>query len=147
MLATLSCEVASSETENAVEAVTFCPDTTRSLVVTGTLSGKISFWDIPSQIERSAYDQKEGVVKMVWHPKLPYLIFSAGLDGVTRLIDSRNGQLVRQFTGHTANILDLQVSRYDGQNISFQTTKKQKKNNPKPKKMLLVLFIATGVTF
>ena len=100
----------SSEEEISVEAVSFCPETSVSLVVTGTLSGKISFWDIPTQIERQSYDQSAGVVKLVWHPTHPYLLFSAGLDGVIRLIDSRSGTLVREYTGHTANILDISIS-------------------------------------
>lgn len=98
------------EEESSVEAVSFCPDSTMSLVVTGTLSGKISFWDIPSQIERQSFQQPAGVVKLAWHPKHPHLLFSAGLDGVTRLIDARSGSLVRQYSGHKANILDISIS-------------------------------------
>ena len=94
-----------------MEAVTFCPDPVLSLLVTGSLTGRIGFWDIPSQVERQFFDQKAGVVKMVWHPKNPHWLLTAGLDGTVRLIDARNGQLVRQFTGHRANILDLAVSR------------------------------------
>lgn len=81
-----------------------------SLLVTGTLSGKISFWDIPSQVERQSFSQSAGVVKLVWHPKHSHLLFSAGLDGIVRCIDARSGTLVREYTGHTANILDLAVS-------------------------------------
>jgi len=110
VLTTLSCENSNSEESNSVEAVSFCPDRTLSVVATGTLNGKISFWDIPSQIERQSYQQSCGVVKMVWHPLKAYLLFSAGLDGTIRLIDSRNGALVREFTGHTANVLDITVS-------------------------------------
>ena len=94
-----------------METVSFCPDTTLSVVATGTLNGKISFWDIPSQIERQTYEQNAGVVKMLWHPQKPYLLFSAGLDGIIRLIDSRNGTLVHEYTGHTANILDIALSK------------------------------------
>lgn len=111
MLCTLSCQsVSQSEEESSVEAVSFCPDTSMSLVVTGTLSGRISFWDIPSQIERQSYEQSAGVVKLVWHPKHPHLLFSAGLDGIIRLIDGRSGTLVREYTGHKANILDIAIS-------------------------------------
>jgi len=116
VLATLCCENSSSEEGNSVEAVSFCPDTTLSVVATGTLNGKISFWDIPSQIERQTYEQSAGVVKMLWHPQKPYLLFSAGLDGTIRLIDSRNGTLVRDYTGHKANILDIALSN-DGKFI------------------------------
>ncbi|KAK4003322.1 angio-associated migratory cell protein [Daphnia magna] len=117
LLCTLSClGVGSSEEESSVEAVSFCPETSVSLVVTGTLSGKISFWDIPTQIERQSYDQAAGVVKLVWHPKHSHLLFSAGLDGVVRLIDSRSGTLVREYTGHTANILDIAIS-FDGYHL------------------------------
>lgn len=112
LLATLSCEGGSSnsEEENSVEAVTFCPDTTFSLAVTGTLHGRVSFWDIVHQVERQSFEQPAGVVKMVWHPKHSHLLFVAGLDGVTRLLDVRSGSLIRQYTGHTANILDASVS-------------------------------------
>lgn len=100
-----------NEEENSVEAVTFCPDTSLSMVVTGTLSGKITFWDIPSQVARQSFDQPAGVVKLIWHPKNPHLLFSAGLDGVVRLIDAKNGTLVRQYTGHSTNILDIAISQ------------------------------------
>jgi len=116
VIATLCCENSSSEEGNSVETVSFCPDTTLSVVATGTLNGKISFWDIPSQIERQTYEQNAGVVKMLWHPQKPYLLFSAGLDGIIRLIDSRNGTLVHEYTGHTANILDIALSN-DGKFI------------------------------
>ena len=111
MLTTLSCESAScTEEENSVEAVSFCPDSALSIVVTGTLLGKISFWDIPSQVERLVFDQTVGVVKLIWHPKIQHLLFSAGLDGTVRLIDARNASLIRQYTGHTNNILDIAIS-------------------------------------
>jgi WD40 repeat protein len=107
----LSCVgVGGSEDQSSVEAVSFCPETSVNLVVTGTLSGKISCWDIPTQIERQSYDQSAGVVKLVWHPKHTHLLFSAGLDGVVRLIDSRSGTLVREYRGHTADLLDISVS-------------------------------------
>ena len=103
--------MAESESENSVEAVSFCPDSSMSVVVTGTLNGRISFWDVPSQIERHGYDQPAGVVKLVWHPHIPYLLFSAGLDGTVRLLDARSGKLVREYTGHMANVLDIAVSK------------------------------------
>lgn len=109
VLATLSC-FNSSSAETSVEVVSFCPDSTLNLVVTGTLDGKISFWDIPSQIERQMYNQESGVVKIVWHPNTPHVLFSTGLDGVIRMIDSLNATLIRQFTGHMANILDISIS-------------------------------------
>ncbi|EFX86282.1 hypothetical protein DAPPUDRAFT_187565 [Daphnia pulex] len=117
LLCTLSCVgVGGSEDQSSVEAVSFCPETSVNLVVTGTLSGKISCWDIPTQIERQSYDQSAGVVKLVWHPKHTHLLFSAGLDGVVRLIDSRSGTLVREYRGHTADLLDISVS-FDGYHL------------------------------
>lgn len=112
MLTTLSCQPGSSseDEENSVEAVSFCPEATMSLVVTGTLHGRISFWDVVHQVERQSFEQPAGVVKMIWHPKIPHLLFTAGLDGIVRLLDSRSGTLVRQYTGHTQSLLDISVS-------------------------------------
>lgn len=116
LLTTLSCQSGQSSSEadeeDSVEAVSFCPDATMSLVVTGTLQGRVSFWDLVHQAERLSYNQPKdaGIVKMLWHPKHSHLLFTAGLDGAIRLIDARSGTLVRQYTGHTDNILDMSIS-------------------------------------
>jgi len=114
VLATLSCIGTgedSDETDNSVEAASFCPDTTLSLAVTATLGGQVTFWDIPSQVGRATLEMGAGIVKTLWHPKESHLLVAAGLDGVVRLLDARTAKTVGQWSGHQANILDLSISR------------------------------------
>ncbi len=46
-----------------------------------------------------------GIVKTQW--KTTGTLVTACLDGKLRLVDSRNGEVVREWTGHSAEILDF----------------------------------------
>ena len=52
-----------------------------------------------------------GVVRLHCSRHSP-VVFSGALDGSVRLWDIRSGQCVRQWLGHSDDILDLAVSRY-----------------------------------
>ena len=38
-------------------------------------------------------------------------VFTVGLDGVIRLWDARDGQMVHQWHGHGASIMDFDISK------------------------------------
>jgi len=58
---------------------------------------------------------KKGVVKVLWHPREPWVI-TASIDRTIGVWDTRNGERIRTFAGHTDILLGLAVSR-DGQTI------------------------------
>ena len=58
-------------------------------------------------------DDQEGVVKMRWCHSTP-LVYTACLDGVVRLWDTRNGSTVRTWEGHSSHLLDLDITRFVG---------------------------------
>ena len=49
-----------------------------------------------------------GITRLQWHPTQP-MVFTASSDGVVRIWDSRNGNLVSALTGHSDMINDLSV--------------------------------------
>lgn len=95
---------------NWVEAVAFCKNPDLHLVASGTLQGEIFVWDTVKQTIRHTITQESGVSKLVWKGTSPFL-FSAGLDGIIRCYDARTGQGVKQFWGHSEDILDLWISK------------------------------------
>ena len=56
-------------------------------------------------------DAQDGVVKIHWCHSAS-LLYTACLDGIVRLWDSRNGSSVRTWEGHTDHLLDLDVTRF-----------------------------------
>ncbi|XP_003699960.2 angio-associated migratory cell protein [Megachile rotundata] len=94
---------------NWVETAAFCKDSTFQVAATGTVNGEIFIWDISKQILRQTIEQESGVSKILWKGNTA-ILFSTGLDGILRCFDGRNGQCIRSFKGHTADILDLYIS-------------------------------------
>ncbi|XP_013794706.1 angio-associated migratory cell protein-like isoform X2 [Limulus polyphemus] len=133
VLATFQCndKPGDEKSSNSVESVGFC--SSLPLVATGTLSGTLFIWDIPTQTQRSAIQLQAGIVKLLWDNQLP-LIYTSTLDGVVSLWDGRSGHSVTTWAGHCAEILDMVLSR-DGQTLItasedktcrvFKTDKKQ----------------------
>ncbi|KOC66125.1 Angio-associated migratory cell protein [Habropoda laboriosa] len=94
---------------NWVETAAFCNDPGFQVAATGTVNGEIFIWDISKQILRQKIAQESGISKLLWKANTSVLL-SAGLDGVLRCYDGKNGQCLHSFTGHAADILDLYIS-------------------------------------
>ncbi|XP_017878587.1 angio-associated migratory cell protein [Ceratina calcarata] len=94
---------------NWVETAAFCKDPAFQVAATGTVNGEIFIWDIAKQILRQKIAQESGISKLVWKGNTS-ILFSAGLDGILRCFDGKNGECLRSFTGHVADILDLSIS-------------------------------------
>ncbi|KAK3874298.1 hypothetical protein Pcinc_020764 [Petrolisthes cinctipes] len=92
-----------------VEGVSFCPFLP-NIAVTSTLAGYITFWDISSQVSRHVLAHDCGSSQLKWHPNEP-LLYSSGLDGTVRSYDVRSGEPLAEYTGHTQNVLALDISR------------------------------------
>lgn len=55
--------------------------------------------------------QDSGITKLMWDPKSPFL-YTAGLDGVIRVIDARSCTIEKNLGRHKSEILDMFVTRY-----------------------------------
>ncbi|KAK2144731.1 hypothetical protein LSH36_735g01024 [Paralvinella palmiformis] len=82
---------------------------------TGTLSGHLQIWDVPTQVCRQQCKHDSGIVKLSWHECQP-LVYTCTLEGVVHLWDARTGDEERHWMGHEASILDMQVIK-DGSTI------------------------------
>jgi len=107
VVTTLQCQ-RSEEEEDSVESVGF--SYTHDYAVTGTLGGCLEIWDLPTKSVRHRCEHPYGVVKLLWSQTSP-ILYTACLDGNFRQFDSRNGQLVRTWHGHSAAILDFDLAR------------------------------------
>nr|XP_033198116.1 angio-associated migratory cell protein isoform X1 [Bombus vancouverensis nearcticus]XP_033198117.1 angio-associated migratory cell protein isoform X1 [Bombus vancouverensis nearcticus]XP_033198118.1 angio-associated migratory cell protein isoform X1 [Bombus vancouverensis nearcticus] len=94
---------------NWVETAAFCKDPAFQVAATGTVNGEIFIWDISKQMLRQKILQESGISKLLWKGNTT-LLFSAGLDGLLRCFDGKDGQRLRSFIGHKADILDLYIS-------------------------------------
>lgn len=98
---------------NSVESVAFAPNSSNILAV-GSLNGSLSIWDVPNRMERHTCRHPGGIVKLIWNGQ--HHVITVCLDGVVRAWDTRSGQLVKSWEGHTAGILDVALSP-DGKTI------------------------------
>lgn len=112
---------------SSVEDVVFFP--TLPLALTASLSGAVGVWDIATQKLRhtlrhqvqhflwSIYTVEDnvlvqaGVVRLQCSRRDP-LVFTGCLDGGVRVWDVRGGECVREWWGHTKDLLDLTIARY-----------------------------------
>ncbi|KAI9297963.1 WD40 repeat-like protein [Neoconidiobolus thromboides FSU 785] len=92
---------------DSVESVGFCD--ILPLVATGSVDGTINIWDFTTMRLRQTLNHDDSVIKIQWQKASPYL-FSISVDQSVRLWDARNGQLVKQWNGHTDSILSFAIS-------------------------------------
>lgn len=102
------------EPMHTIESVSFSP--CGSYVAGASVNGNLIIWDISVQRVRHTCPNPAGLTKLVWSHAEPNYIITAGLDGVVRLWDHRNGELFKELTGHLGNILDIVISK-DGSQI------------------------------
>ena len=121
-----------------VEAVLFSK-LDQNLIITGTLDGIVTTWDVSTHVSKNSVNVGEGVVKMDWrnttknsenqpksdtsnfsavgasHSHINKInsqsqIFIATLDGVIKIMDTRTGVILGECSGHNAGILDISQS-------------------------------------
>lgn len=95
-----------SSTKTAVEAILFSPADGNQLI-TGTLEGVVTIWDVSTRVSRHTERVGSGVVKMACRKGSQSEILVATLDGLVRLFDVKLGKVVADCSGHTASILDF----------------------------------------
>lgn len=108
VVATFNCSTSDENEEDSVEAVGFANGL--PLLATGTLSGTLTLWDVTTQTVRQQCKHDAGIVRLQWNESTP-VVHTCTLDGVINTWDGRTGGLVKQMLGHSAEILDLHLTR------------------------------------
>eukprot|EP01127_Copromyxa_protea_P005425 TRINITY_DN15353_c0_g1_i1.p1 TRINITY_DN15353_c0_g1~~TRINITY_DN15353_c0_g1_i1.p1 ORF type:complete len:415 (-),score=111.00 TRINITY_DN15353_c0_g1_i1:29-1273(-) len=79
-------------------------------VASASLDNNIHIWDINTLQARSKIQLTAGVTRIVVAPNAPHVIIAGCLDGALHVCDARAGKILKTFTGHTEEILDLAIS-------------------------------------
>lgn len=96
------------EETNSVESVGFCY--ILPLCAVAFLDGTLAIYDLSSQVLRHRCQHEAGLVHLQWEESSS-LVSTCCLDGALRLWDSRSGNMVSEYHGHTAEILDFTINR------------------------------------
>ncbi|MGH0117772.1 UNVERIFIED_CONTAM: hypothetical protein FKN15_039068 [Acipenser sinensis] len=96
-----------SET-NSIESVGFC--NVLPLVAVAYLDGTLAIYDLSTQSLRHKCPHEAGIVHLQWEDSSP-LLYTCSLDGAVRIWDARSGQMVTQYRGHTAEILNFTLNK------------------------------------
>lgn len=78
-------------------------------LISGSLNGVVSFWDISRQALRNKTKMDSAVTKMCWGADA--LLFVSTVDGVIYVFNGRNGKAVWELTGHLFAVLDFQIDK------------------------------------
>lgn len=109
VIGSFSCDRAKDEEEsNSVESVGFC--NTLPLIAVAYLEGTLAVYDLSTHVLRHSFRHEAGIVHLQWEDSSS-VVSTCCLDGVLRLWDARSGQMVSEYRGHTAEILDFTVNR------------------------------------
>jgi len=97
------------EEEDSVEAVALSSGL--PIAATGSLSGRLLIWDLNSEKLRHDPARLEaGITRLAWLGAGNDLLFCASLDGTASAWDGRTGAVVRRWTGHRGQVLDMAVA-------------------------------------
>ncbi|CAL5209313.1 unnamed protein product [Lathyrus oleraceus] len=90
---------------SSIECVGFAPSGTWALI--GGMD-KMTIWDIENSLARSTCDHEYGVTCLTWLGAS--YVATGSMDGAVRLWDSRSGECVKMFRGHSEGIQTLSLS-------------------------------------
>ncbi|CAN9498194.1 unnamed protein product [Ophioblennius macclurei] len=93
---------------NSVESVGFC--NILPLIAVGFLDGTLAIYDLATQALRHSCQHKAGIAHLQWEESSP-VVSTGSLDGALRLWDARSGNMVSEYRGHAAEILDFTINR------------------------------------
>ncbi|XP_043965690.1 angio-associated migratory cell protein [Gambusia affinis] len=96
------------EESNSVESVGFC--NILPLIAVAYLDGTLAIYDLSTQVLRHRCQHEAGIVHLQWEESSS-VVSTCSLDGALRLWDARSGNLLSEYRGHTAEILDFTVNR------------------------------------
>ncbi|KAG7236536.1 hypothetical protein INR49_000799 [Caranx melampygus] len=107
------------EDSNSVESVGFCNISFKvsplvfpslPLIAVAYLDGTLAIYDIPTQVLRHRCQHEAGIVHLQWEESSS-VVSTCCLDGALRLWDARSGNMVSEYRGHTAEILDFTINK------------------------------------
>ncbi|KAF7663092.1 hypothetical protein LDENG_00218480 [Lucifuga dentata] len=93
---------------NSVESVGFC--NILPLIAVAYLDGTLAIYDLSTQTLRHKCQHEAGIVHLQWEESSS-VVSTCSLDGALRLWDARSGNMVSEYRGHTAEILDFTINR------------------------------------
>ncbi|KAJ0009354.1 hypothetical protein NQD34_001056 [Periophthalmus magnuspinnatus] len=96
------------EETNSVESVGFC--NILPLIAVAYLDGTLAIYDLSTQVLRHRCQDEAGIVHLQWEESSS-VVSTCSLDGALRLWDGRTGNMVSEYRGHTAEILDFTINR------------------------------------
>ncbi|XP_030605412.1 angio-associated migratory cell protein [Archocentrus centrarchus] len=96
------------EESNSVESVGFC--NILPLIAVAYLDGTLAIYDLSTQALRHRCQHEAGIVQLKWEESSS-VVSTCSLDGTLRLWDARSGNMVSEYRGHTAEILDFTFNR------------------------------------
>ncbi|KAF1882374.1 hypothetical protein Lal_00039021 [Lupinus albus] len=91
---------------DSIECVGFAPSDSWAAI--GGMDKKLVIWDIEHSLSRGTCDHEDGVTCLTWLGA--WHVATGSVDGNVRLWDSRSGECVRTFRGHSDAIQSLSVS-------------------------------------
>ena len=81
------------------------------IAATGSLTGRLLIWDLNSEkLRHDPARLEDGITQLAWHGAGHDLLFCASLDGTASAWDGRTGAVVRRWTGHRGQVLDMAVA-------------------------------------
>ncbi|KAJ8403475.1 hypothetical protein AAFF_G00352470 [Aldrovandia affinis] len=92
---------------NSVESVGFC--NVLPLAAVAYLDGTLAIYDMSTNL-RHRCQHKAGIVHLRWEEGSA-VVSTCSLDGAVRLWDARSGNIVSEYRGHNAEILDFALNR------------------------------------
>ena len=108
------------DSDNGVEAVVAA--SSGQSVFTGTLGGQVSLWDVSSQVSKWQLAVSSGPITRLVVGGEEEVLYCATEEGVMRAVDTRTGEAVAEWRGHSGPILDLVVSGQTGLTASDDGT-------------------------
>ena len=97
-------------------------DSSGQNVFTGTLGGQVSLWDVSTQISKWQLAVSSGPVTRLALGEAEDVLYCATEEGVIRAVDTRTGEAVGEWRGHSGPILDMIVSGHTGLTASDDGT-------------------------
>ena len=97
-------------------------DSSGQNVFTGTLGGQVSLWDVSTQISKWQLAVSSGPVTRLALGEAEDVLYCATEEGVIRAVDTRTGEAVGEWRGHSGPILDMIVSGQTGLTASDDGT-------------------------
>uniref|UniRef100_A0A665W7P1 Angio-associated migratory cell protein n=1 Tax=Echeneis naucrates TaxID=173247 RepID=A0A665W7P1_ECHNA len=80
------------------------------LIAVAYLDGTLAIYDLSTQVLRHRCQHEAGIVHLQWEDSSS-LVSTCSLDGALRFWDARSGNMVSEYHGHTAEILDFTINR------------------------------------